>query len=69
MGEAGRIKRVTLFTCPQGHGCCVCHTCTNFLPLSPPVLPVLKGTDEKVYRGGVVALSQPTPERPRLLYY
>ena len=33
------------------------------------ILDTVKGTDEKVYRGGVVALSQPTPERPRLLYY
>ena len=28
----------------------------------------LKGTDQKVYRG-VVVLSQPTPECPKLLYY
>ena len=29
----------------------------------------LKGADQKVYRGGVVVLSQPTPECSKLLYY
>ena len=29
----------------------------------------LKGTDESIDRGGVVVLQQPTPERPKLLYY
>ena len=38
-------------------------------PTSVCARTCLKGTDESIDRGGVVVLQQPTPERPKLLYY